>query len=129
MQKFVYWTGILGAFSGLGLLFPAISKLLMPSENPGLLPNLYGMLAVFLGIMLIFCSRDLRHRGTLVIWEGVLRVCVFLIIVWYGILGVSHILLVMAGVFDLFVGTIYLVALPRHLGLPLISLLLDRQAG
>lgn len=127
MKKFVLWTGILGAISGVGLLVPSIYKLLMPSENPGLLSSLYGMLAVFLGTMLIFCSRDLRHRGTLVVWEGILRVSVFLIIICYGILGVSHLLLVLAGVFDLLIGAIYLVALPRYLGLPLFSLLLDRQ--
>ena len=88
--------------------------------------HIFGLMAVFLGVMLILCSRDLHSRGTLVAWEGVLRVGGFLAMAGYGLFGGAGILAAGSGVFDLIVGVIYLVGLPHYLSVSLADLLLDR---
>ena len=35
------------------------------------------LLVTYLGVLLIFCSRDLSRRGTLVYWEGILSNIVY----------------------------------------------------
>ena len=46
----------------------------MPSAQPGILLHQSGLMAIFLGGVLILCSRDLKRRRALVIWEGLLGV-------------------------------------------------------
>ena len=89
--------------------------------------HLFGVIAVLTGVMLVLCSRDLKHRGTLVAWEGVLRLVGFGIMTGYGGLHNGGFPLILAGIFDGLVGVAYLVALPRHLGVSLKRLLLDRN--
>ena len=113
--------------SGAGCQLPGFSAHLMPTERPGMLLHLFGLMALFLGIMLILCSRDLEHRGSLVAWEGMLRLGGFAIMGGYGVFGGGGVQLAIAGVFDLVIGAIYLLWLPRHLGVPLGDLLLDRR--
>ena len=91
--------------------------------------HLFGLMAVFIGIMLMLCSRDLKRRGTLVLWEGLLRVGGFGIMAGYGLLGGAGPSVAATGLFDLAVGMIYLIALPKYLGVGLVDLLLDRSAA
>ena len=44
----------------------------------------------------------------------------------YGMFGGDGPPMLLAGVFDLAVGLIYLIGLPRHLGAPLLRIMLDR---
>ena len=128
MKQFVFLTGALGAMTGASLELPALTKLLMPLENSGLLMVLYGFIATFLGVMLVFCSRDLTHRGVLVIWEGILRISLAIIIVGYWLFSSVTVYLLLGGLFDLTVGILYLLWLPKHLCVSLIDLIFDRQA-
>ena len=79
--------------------------------------------------MLVLCTPDLKRRGSLVVWDGVLRIGLCVLMVGYGLLGGKGDAIAMTGVADFTVGLIYLVGLPRHLGVPLAMLLLDRNAG
>ena len=73
MKAFVIWTGVLSILAGTAFQFPMLSAQLMPGAAPAMLPRVFGLMAIFLGVMLVFCARDLTHRGVLVAWEGVLR--------------------------------------------------------
>ena len=66
MKQFIFWTGMISVVSGLSLQFPQIAQLLMPTEQAGMVMHLFGAMAVFLGVMLIFRSRNLQARGVLV---------------------------------------------------------------
>ena len=81
---------------------------------------------MFIGATLIISSRDLARRGPIVAWEGVLRLGGFAAMAGYGIFGGGGLPMILAGLFDLVVGLIYLIGLPRHFSSPLLSILLDR---
>jgi hypothetical protein len=127
MRRFVFWTGMSSLSVGLGLQFQGLAACLMPSAEPGMLLHLSGLMAIFLGFMLMLCSRDLRRRGSLVIWEGILRVCLFGVMGSYGLFGAGGTRLAMAGFGDLIIGVVYFVWLPRHLQVSFMDLLLDRR--
>lgn len=126
MPLFVLLTGLASLLAGLALQVPALAAVLMPGQPAGMLIHLFGAMAMFLGVMLALASRDLATRGSLVAWEGVLRLAGSAIMAGYGIWGMGGAALVAAGAFDLAVGLAYLVGLPRHLGIGLGDLLLDR---
>ena len=65
MTQFVFWTGAISILAGASMQFTSVLTLLMPSEQPGMIAHLFGAMAVFIGIMLILCSRDLKRRGAL----------------------------------------------------------------
>ena len=117
---------MISVVSGAGLQFSAVSVQLMPTEQPGMLLHVFGLMVVFIGAALILCSRDLTRRGPIVAWEGVLRLGGFLVMTGYGMFGGDGPPMLLAGVFDLAVGLIYLIGLPRHLGAPLLRIMLDR---
>jgi hypothetical protein len=127
MRKFVFWTGIANLLAGAALQFPSVSMKLMPPELTGIVTCLFGVIAVLTGAMLVLCSRDLKRRGTLVAWEGVLRLVGFAIMTGYGVLYHGGFPIALAGLFDGLIGVAYLVALPRYLSLSLTDLLLDRN--
>jgi hypothetical protein len=129
MKRFVFWTGIIDVLAGASLQYPGIAALLMPSQRTGMLLDLFSLALAFLGIMLIFCSRDLEHRANLVIWDGLLRVAGCTIMSGYGVFGNAGIPIVFAGLFDLAVAMIYFVRLPRHVGIKFVDLLLDRSCA
>ena len=125
----MFWTGALSVAAGAALQLPVLAAYLMPSAQPGMLLRVFGLMAIFLGGMLILCSRDLRRRGTLVVWEGVLRLAGGAVMASYGLLGDGAIQVTVAGLADLTIGAIYLASLPRYLGVSLMDLLLDRRVA
>jgi hypothetical protein len=127
VKSFILWTGLLSCISGVILQLSLFSAHLFPAGAPGVLVHAFGLVAVFLGLMLILCSRDLKNRGVLVAWEGVLRVVGGSVIAGFGFLGGSGFLLGLAGLGDVAIGLVYLVWLPRHLGVSAFDLLLDRR--
>jgi hypothetical protein len=127
LRQFVLWTGLSSFLAGLAVQFPVVFDHLHTSEPPGMLLRLFGVMAMFLGAALALCARDLKSRGSIVIWEGILRIGGFAVLTGYGVFGGRGIVIALCGILDLLIGVIYLFALPRHLGVPLIDLLLDRQ--
>jgi hypothetical protein len=129
VKAFIVWTGLVSGLAGVGLQVPSLTARLFPEPPPALALQVFGLVAVFLGLMLILCSRDLRHRGVLVAWEGVLRMVGGTVIAGYGLVGGYGILTGLAGLGDVAIGIVYLVLLPRHLGIPTLDLLLDRKTS
>lgn len=127
MRKFVFLTGLVSIFSGIGFQFTEVSLRLMPTEKPGLVLQLFGCMALFLGVMLVLCSRKLAERGTLVLWEGILRLGGCILMVYYGSFRDAGALVAVAGFFDGAIGLVYLLGLPKHLNRSFTDLLLDRE--
>lgn len=127
MQKFVFWTGIYNILLGVGFLIPSIPSLSGIQGTSSLfwlwLP---AVLVIYLGILLILCSRDLNTRGTLVYWEGILRIFAFFLLTYFGFLGGLGIMLGIIGIVDLLIGLGYLIGLPRTLNKSHANLLLDK---
>jgi hypothetical protein len=129
MKRWVFWTGVGDLVLGVAFLFTRVSEFVLPAGEPGQLLWLFGISVAFFGLMLIFCSRDLKHRGDLVIWEGILRLCAAAIMGTYGFLGAGGVPMRVAAIFDLTIGLSYLLMLPRYLHVPLMDLLLDRRVA
>ena len=127
MKAFIVSTGLVSGLAGVGLQVPSVGAQLFPAPPPTLVLRVFGLVAVFLGLMLILCSRDLKHRGVLVAWEGVLRLVGGAVIAGYGFIGDYGILTGLAGLGDFAIGGVYLIFLPRHLGIATLVLLLDRK--
>ena len=127
MKKFVFWTGIYDLAVGIGFFFPALAQLLGVQQPKSLFFSWSpALLTTFLGVVLILCSRNLPARGTIVYWEGILRIVGFFLLGGFGFIGGLGFVIGVMGIIDLVIGIIYLVGLPRALNMTHIDLLLDR---
>jgi hypothetical protein len=128
VKKIVFLTGIINILTGLLFLVPdalALAGIRAPENTFWLaLPALF---MVFLGIILIYSSRDLGHRATVVFWDGMSRVAAFFIFGWFGIFGGMGFMMVVLGAADLSIGLVYFIGLPRSLGRGFLDILLDRR--
>jgi hypothetical protein len=126
MKKFVFWTGIYNIVVGLVISCPWVVKLL---GTP--LPSSYfwlwfaAVLVIYLGILLVLCSRNLKGRASLVYWEGILRIVAFLLVAGFGVFGGLGPAITLLGIIDLAIGLVYLIGLPKALNTPPKNLLLD----
>jgi len=130
MEKFVFWTGIYDLAVGIGFFIPGMAAALGIKEPESLFFSWSpALLVLYLGVLLIFCSRNLRARGTLVYWEGILRVVGFFLLAGFGFIGDLGFMLGVMGIVDLVIGIGYLVGLPRALNTTHADLLWDRVSA
>jgi hypothetical protein len=126
MQKFVFWTGVYNIFLGLGFLFPPLVNFLqVPAPESGVWVRLPATIVIYLGVLLIICSRNLRARASIVYWEGILRIGLFLLLAGYGFFGGLGIAMAFVGIVDLVIGLGYVFGLPRSLNVSATDLLKD----
>jgi hypothetical protein len=126
MKKFVFWTGIYNLLLGLGFLFPTLVRFLrVPVPESRVWVQLPATIVIYLGILLILCSRRLQSRASIVCWEGILRIIVFFMLVGYGFFGGLGISMALVGIVDLIIGLIYVIGLSRSLGVNSAHLLMD----
>ena len=126
MKKFVFWTGVYNILIGLGFLFPPLVDFLgVPTPESGFWVQFSAIIVIYLGLLLILCSRSLRSRASIVYWEGILRIVAFFLLAGYGFFGGLGISMALVGVVDLVIGLIYVFGLPRSLGVKGSQLLLD----
>ena len=129
MQKFVFWTGAYNIFLGASFFIPGLPGLLgIQTTDSNFWLWLPAVLVIYLGILLIFCSRNLRDRGTLVYWEGILRILAFFLAAYFGFFENLGFMLGIIGIFDLLIGLGYLIGLPRALSTSSSNLLMDKVA-
>ena len=126
MQKFVFWTGVYNIVLGLGFLFPPLVDFLqIPAPDSGVWVRLPATMVIYLGVLLIICSRNLRARASIVYWEGILRILLFLLLAGYGFFGGLGIAMAFVGIVDLIIGLGYVFGLPRSLNVTSSQLLRD----
>ena len=127
MKKFVFWTGVYNIVLGLGFLVPPLVDLLqVPAPEAGFWVRLPAIIVTYLGVLLVICSRKLRERASIVFWEGILRIVLFLLLAGYGFFGGLGIAMALVGVVDLAIGLVYVFGLPRSLDVKSGDLLMDR---
>ncbi len=128
MRPFVYWSGVYNAGLALFLLFPPLYQGL----GLNICSPVWGWLvAGFLGftsVALILASRELRQRASLVYWESLLRFIAALLLIPAGLFGDLGLIAVPLGLGDLAIGLVYMIGLPKELGLPHSALLCDRHS-
>ncbi|NPU83854.1 MAG: hypothetical protein HPY65_05145 [Syntrophaceae bacterium] len=128
MKRFVFATGLMNVLGGILFAVPD-ALLLVGIEAPAnrfwlLLPALF---LAFLGVILIFSSRDLANRATIVFWDGFSRVTAFFVFLWFGLCAGMGNMVALLGIVDLAVALVYFVGLPRALDRGFLSILLDRH--
>ena len=127
-RKLVLWTGIFNIIAYVPLSCPYTLKIFVDtmtglsqtlglggsmlslplSVNNLLMINLLGVIIVFLGIFLIIASFDIENRAWFVFWEGLIRIIVFLVIVYFVLFKSAAHIMVLFGVIDLIIGIIYM---------------------
>jgi hypothetical protein len=127
-RKWVLGTGIFNIVVYSTLLFPFTLKVLLDISNAvnnalGLggmsfpvpsntnylvIIHIVGILVVCLGIMLVIASFDIMNRAWFVFWEGLLRIIVFLYMLFFVVCMNSITLLLLFGTTDLIIGTVYM---------------------
>ena len=126
MTTFVFWTGVYNAGLALTLTCPPFYRglgLNIPAPLWGWL--VAGFLA-YTSVALILASRDLRHRAAYVYWESILRYIAALLLVPAGLFGDLGLIAVPLGAGDLAIGLVYMIGLPKELGVSHCALLCDR---
>jgi len=86
-----------------GMSFPIPSN-----TNHLVMIHIVGILVVCLGIMLVIASFDVMNRAWFVFWEGLLRILVFLYILFFVVCMNSITILILFGATDLIIGTVYM---------------------
>ena len=126
MREFVFWTGVYDIVMGITLSCPWIVDSLGVKPPPS---NFWlwlpAILVIYLGILLVLCSRNLAARGSLVYWEGILRIGGFFVFGGFGFFGDLGIMAGVIGIIDLAIGLVYLIGLPKALKTTSSSLLFD----
>jgi len=127
MERFVRASGIYTIIIGLGFTSPRFLRLFgLSRPDAGLWWGLLAALMVYIGIVLILCSRDLEERASLICWNAVLRIIAFLLLAGFGFWGGFGAMMGVLGIIELAIAVVYLVGVPKALGVPLTDLLLDR---
>jgi hypothetical protein len=128
MITFVFLSGIINVLTGIIFIIPGtlqLTGLQIPENHFWLIfPAIF---IFFLGIILIYCSRDLQSRATIVFWDGLSRVAAFFVFLWFGLFADMSINMVLMAVPDLIIAIIYFVGIPRVLGRDFLSILFDRR--
>jgi hypothetical protein len=125
MQKFTFWTGVYNAGLAVFLLFPPLYRSVgLNICNPVWGWLIAGFLA-FCAAVLILASRNLRQRGAFLYYESLLRYFAALLLVPAGLFGDVGVIAVPLGLGDLAIGLIYMIGLPKELGVSHHALLFD----
>lgn len=130
MKKFVFWAGIYNIVGGIGFFFPGIGSLLgfqLPKSNFWLW--FWAGALIYAGIVLIFCSRNLAARASLVYLQGIMNIFGFFLLAGFGFLGDLGIFPGVFGIIALLIGLVYLIGVPKTLNTTAANLLLDRGEG
>jgi hypothetical protein len=126
MKKFVFWTGVYNIVFGFGFLLPPMIDILqVPAPNARVWVQLPAIIVIYLGILLLLCSKNLRPRASIVYWEGILRIILFFLLAGYGLFGGLGIAMVIVGIGDLVIGLVFVFGLPRSLGVTAGQLITD----
>ena len=126
MSPFVFWSGIYNAGLALFLLFPPLYRSLGLNFPAPFWGWLVGGFLAYTSATLILSSRNLSQRASYVYWEAFLRYIAALLLVPAGLFGDLGLIAVPLGLIDLAIGLVYMIGLPKELGLSHQVLLHDK---
>ncbi len=127
MKKFVFWTGIYDIVMAGTISCPWVVKMLgVPLPESYFWLWFAAALVIYLGVVLVIASRNMKARAPLIYWEGILRVVGFVLMAGFGLFGGLGLAVTLLGAMDLIIGLVYLVGLPKALNTTPLNILLDR---
>ena len=127
MKKFVFWTGIYDIVMAGTISCPWVAKMLgVPLPESYFWLWFAAALVIYLGVVLVISSRNMKARAPVIYWEGILRLVGFVLMAGFGIFGGLGLAVTLLGVVDLIIGLVYLFGLPKALKTPAMNILLDR---
>jgi hypothetical protein len=128
MKKFVFWTGVYNVALGLSFFIPGYLPLIGFKTPDQLYYTINtGFFVVFIGVVLIYCSHDLKNRANLVYLNAMLRIVGFFLLAGFGVFGDLGGIAALAGVTDLVIGLIYIFGLKASENKSHLDFLLDRN--
>jgi hypothetical protein len=127
MSAFVCWSGAYNAGLAFFLMFPSLYRALGLNICAPFLGWLIAGFLAYTSVALIYASRDLAHRASLVYWESLLRYVAAVVLIPAGLFGDIGPIAAVLGLGDLLIGLIYAFGLTSELGLSHSALLLDRR--
>jgi hypothetical protein len=125
MPQFVYWTGIYNAGLALLLVFPPAYRALGLNICSPVWGWLIAGFLAFTSAVLILSSRRLKQRASLVYWESLLRYAACLVLLPAALFGDVGLIAAPLGLGDLAIGLVYMLGLPKALGVSHRALLFD----
>jgi len=128
MCSFIYWSGVYNAGLAFLLLFPPLYRALGLNICAPIWGWLIAGFLAFTSAVLILASRELSQRASLVYWEALLRYIAAILLIPAGIFSDIGLIAVPMGLGDLAIGLIYMIGLPKELGLSHSALLYDRRS-
>ena len=130
MQKFVFWSGVYTISLGVSFFIPGYLAFFGFKTPDAMYWTLNtGCFVTFVGVILIYCSRNLKERAGIVYANAVLRILGFFMLAGFGLFGELGKIAIVAGIIDLAIGVTYLLGLPANQKKSHGDLLLDREAA
>jgi len=126
MSRFVFWSGIYNLILAFFLLFPPLYRALGLNVCAPVLAWLIAAFLAYTSVVLIYASREISRRASLVYWESLLRYAAALILIPAGLFGDLGFIASLLGLGDLAIGLVYAFGLTEELGVHHRGLLLDR---
>ncbi len=126
MSDFVFWSGVYNSILALFLLFPPLYRALGLNVCAPLFAWLIAGFLAYTSVVLIYASRELSRRATLVYWESLLRYFAALILIPAGLFGDLGLIASLMGLGDLAIGLVYALGLTKELGVSHRGLLFGR---
>ena len=126
MSSFVFWTGVYNVALAFLLLFPPLYRALGLNVCTPVWSWLIAGFLAYTSVALIYASRDVTRRATLVYWEALLRFVAALVLIPAGVFGDIGLIAAILGLGDLLIGLAYVFGLTKELGRSHEDLLFDR---
>ena len=126
MSSFVFWTGVYNVALAFLLLFPPLYRALGLNVCTPVWSWLIAGFLAYTSVALIYASRDVTRRATLVYWEALLRFVAALVLIPAGVFGDIGLIAAILGLGDLSIGLAYVFGLTKELGRSHEDLLFDR---
>lgn len=123
LQSFVKYAGLYNLALAIGLLVPVIIRKMGLNVSDQVLADVIGVLLLYTAAVQYFASFDLRKYAWIIFWEGLLRWSASGLLIYFGTFGNIGLSAAGLGVIDLIIGIVYVVILPKSLGLQRSSLL------
>ncbi|MFI3188434.1 hypothetical protein BCS42_04800 [Crenothrix sp. D3] len=125
MKNFVFWSGVYNASLALTLTCPPVYRLLGLNVPTPLWGWLVAGFLAYTSAVLILAARNLRARAVFVYWESILRYISAALLISAGLFGDLGLIAVPLGLGDLAIGLVYMIGLPKELGISHRALLYD----
>jgi hypothetical protein len=128
MSFFVFWSGVYNAGLAFLLVFPPLYRALGLNICSPALGWVIANFLAYTSVVLIFASRDLTRRGSLVYWEELSRYVAAIVLIPAGLFGDLGPIAALLGLADLIIGLVYAFGLTKELGVSHSALLFDRTS-